>query len=206
LGHTVARRTVAPGRREIDLWTAIHSAIQQAAGSRVPLGNDCIVGYRRANISGWPLAYEIRAGDSVIVDLGTQLHGYWGDSCATYFAGEPTSQQVALHRTVTEALELAISLVRPGAIAGEIDRQVREFIARAGYPVYPHHTGHGLGVASHEAPLLVPSSQEVLQAGMVLTVEPGIYLPGETAVRLEDVLLVTADGVEVLTKHDKSLP
>jgi Xaa-Pro aminopeptidase len=111
-----------------------------------------------------------------------------------------------MHHTVAEALEFAISLVRPGAVAKEIDAQVRQFIADAGYPVYPHHTGHGVGVSGHEAPRIVPYSQEILEEGMVILLEPGIYLPGETGVRLEDALLVTSDGAEVLTRHDKSLP
>jgi Xaa-Pro aminopeptidase len=206
IGHAVARRAVIPGKREIDIWAEIHSTIQQAAGRRVPLGNDCVVGYRDNNIGGWPVDYEIRLHDSLIVDLSTILYGYWSDSCATYYAGEPTPQQVAMHRTVQEALELAISLIRPGAIAREIDQKIRQFIAEAGYPVYPHHTGHGVGVTGHEAPRIVPYSEEVLQKGMVILLEPGIYLPGETGVRLEDALLVTSDGAEVLTKHDKSLP
>ncbi|MFN8454506.1 MAG: Xaa-Pro peptidase family protein [Anaerolineae bacterium] len=206
VGHAAARRATIAGKREIDVWTEIHSAVQQAAGRRVPLGNDCVVGYRQQNIGGWPLGYEIRPHDSLIVDLSTILHGYWSDSCATYFAGEPTTQQVAIHKVVSQALDLAISLVKPGAVAKEIDQKVRQFIAGAGYPVYPHHTGHGVGVIGHEAPRIVPYNDEVIQEGMVILVEPAIYLPGETGVRLEDAMLVTADGVEVLTKHDKGLP
>lgn len=206
IGHAAARRAVAAGKREIDVWTEIHSAVQQAAGRRVPLGNDCVVGYRQNNIGGWPLDYEIRAHDSVIVDLSTIHYGYWSDSCAVYYAGEPTSKQMAMHRTAAQALDFAISLVRPGAVAKEIDQKVRQFIGDAGYPVYPHHTGHGVGVMGHEAPRIVPYSEEVLQEGMVIMLEPGIYLPGETGVRLEDALLVTSDGAEILTRHDKSLP
>ncbi|MCL4302854.1 MAG: Xaa-Pro peptidase family protein [Anaerolineae bacterium] len=206
IGQAAARRAVAAGKREIDVWTEIHSAVQQAAGRRVPLGNDCVVGYRQNNIGGWPLDYEIRPHDSLIVDLSTILYGYWSDGCATYYAGEPTSQQAAMHRTVQEALEFGISLVRPGAVAREIDQKLRQFIAAAGYPVYPHHSGHGIGVIGHEAPRIVPYNEERLQEGMVVMLEPGIYLPGETSVRLEDALLVTASEAEVLTKHDKSLP
>ncbi len=206
LGHAVARQAVTPGKREIDVWIEIHSAIQTAAGCRVPLGNDCVVGHRQANIGGWPLDYAIEADDSLIIDLSTVLHGYWSDSCATYYAGDPRPQQVAMHRTAAQALELAISLVRPGAVAKEIDQQTRQFIADAGYPVYPHHTGHGVGVSGHEAPRIVPYNEEVLQEGMVILLEPGIYLPGKTGVRLEDAVLVTANGAEVLTQHDKRLP
>ncbi|MEW5957677.1 MAG: Xaa-Pro peptidase family protein [Chloroflexota bacterium] len=206
LGQATARQAIAAGKREIDIWTEIHRAIQQAAGRRVPLGNDCVVGYRQNNIGGWPLDYEIRPHDSLIVDLSTILYGYWSDGCATYYAGQPTPPQAAMHRTTQQALELGISLVRPGAVAREIDQKIRQFIADAGYPVYPHHSGHGIGVIGHESPRIVPYNEETLQQGMVIMLEPGIYLPGETSVRLEDALLVTADGAEVLTKHDKSLP
>jgi Xaa-Pro dipeptidase len=206
IGHSAARRAVGAGQREIDVWTEIHTAVNRAAGQRVPLGNDCVVGYRQANMGGWPLDYEIRPNDSLIVDLSTILHGYWSDSCATYYANEPTSQQKTLHRIIADALEFGASLLRPGAVAKEIDQKLRQFIAEAGYPVYPHHSGHGVGVSGHEAPRLVPYNDEVLQEGMVILLEPGIYIPGETGVRLEDAYLITSDGAEVLTGHDKSLP
>lgn len=206
LGHQVARQVVRAGQREIDVWTEVHSAIQRAAGQRVPLGNDCVVSYRPMNIGGWPLNLELRPHDSLILDLSTLLHGYWSDSCVTYYAGDPTPEQAAMHRVTAEALEFAISLVRPGAVAGDIDRQVRQFIADNNYPVYPHHTGHGVGVTGHEGPRIVPYNDELLQEGMVVLLEPGIYLPGQAGVRLEDAVLVTADGAELLTHHDKSLP
>jgi len=205
LGLATARQNIRPGQREIDVWSAIHGAIQRAAGRRVPLGNDCTVG-RRAHSGGWPLDVEIQPGDSFVVDLSTQLHGYWSDSCATYYAGEPSQKQVAMHGTVLQALDLAIALVRPGAVASAIDRQVRQFMSDAGYPVYFHHTGHAVGVSGHEEPRIVAYNDTRIEAGMVLMLEPGIYFPGETAVRLEDAVLVTHSGVEVLTKHDKSLP
>jgi Xaa-Pro aminopeptidase len=202
IGHATAKEAVIVGKREIDVWTAVHSAIQAAAGCRVPLGNDCVVGYRSPNnIGGWPLDYEIRTNDSIIIDLSTILDGYWSDSCGTYYPGEPTPLQGKLRKVVADALDLGISLVRPGVVAKEIDEKIRKFIADSGYPVYPHHTGHGVGVSGHEAPRIVPYNDEVLQAGMVIMLEPGIYLPGETGVRLEDALLVTEDGAEVLTHH-----
>lgn len=204
VGQAAARGAVQPGRTELDVWAATHAAIQQAAGRRVPLGNDCTVG-RRGHLGGWPLDVEIQAGDSFVVDLSTQLHGYWSDSCATYYADEPSQRQIAMHRTVTEALELAITLVKPGAICREIDDQVREFLRKAGYPSYPHHTGHGVGVSGHEEPRIVPYNDRKIEAGMVIMLEPGIYFPEETAIRLEDAVLVTDSGTEILTKHDKRM-
>ncbi len=206
IGHAAARQAVQVGAREIEVWNAAHAAIERAAGQRVPLGNDCVVGYRKENIGGWPLDYEIHAGDSVIVDLSTILHGYWSDSCATYYAGEPSAKQRAMHTTAQRALELAISLVKPGAVARDIDHQVREFMRKENYPVYPHHTGHSLGVTSHEDPRIVPYNDMTLQENMVIMLEPGIYFPEETSVRLEDAVLVKKDGAEILTHHDKSIP
>lgn len=206
IGHAAARAATQVGQREIDVWATIHGAIQEAAGQRVPLGNDCVVGYRQNNIGGWPLELEIHPNDSLIVDLSTILHGYWSDSCATYYASEPTAEQIKRHKMLEEALDFAISLVKPGAVARDIDQQVRAFISQRGYPVYPHHTGHGVGITGHEGPRIVPYCEDVLAEGMVIMLEPGTYEPGVGGARLEDALLVTADGAEILTKHDKSLP
>lgn len=204
IGHAAARAAVALGQREIDVWNALHTAIQRAAGCRVPLGNDCVVGHRSANIGGWPQDYEINEHDSIIVDLSVVLDGYWSDSCATYYAGQRTEQQEKMHRVVWDCLNMGISLIRPGAVAKEIDQKMRQFIANAGYPVYPHHTGHGVGVSGHEAPRIVPYNTEVLQEGMVIMLEPGVYFPGQTGIRLEDAILVTSSGGEVLTQHNKA--
>ena len=203
IGHAAARRAVRPGQREIDIWTEIHSAIERAAGHRVPLGNDCVVNTRQANIGGWPEAHSLDEQGSIIIDLSTLDQGYWSDSCATYYAGEPTPEQRAIHQVVADALDYAIHLVRPGVKANVIDRSTRDFIANAGYPVYPHHTGHGVGVSGHEEPRITPYNEQPLEAGMVIMLEPGVYFPGQFGVRLEDGLLVTADGAEILTTHDK---
>ena len=119
IGHAAARRAVKAGKREIDIWTEVHSAIQQAAGRRVPLGNDCIVGHRQENIGGWPGDFVVEPHDSVIVDLSTLLHGYWSDSCATYYAGEPTRRQAEMHHLLVVRHETR--LLVPGhahAVAG----------------------------------------------------------------------------------------
>lgn len=206
VGHQAARRAVQPGVREIDVWAAVEGAVQQAAGRRLPLGNDCIVGTRPWNIGGWPLDHPIRAADSVIVDLSPIVDGYWSDSCATYVAGgTPTDQQRELHAVASEVLALGVSMLHPGTIAGDIDEAMRQAVRTAGFPGYPHHTGHGVGVTGHEAPRIIPGSEDVLEAGMVVMLEPGIYLPGRTGVRLEDGFLITEDGPEQLTGHNKEL-
>jgi len=203
IGQDAARDAVQVGNLELDVWYAIHQAMQQTAEHTLPLGNDCTVGRRTG---GHAKAVELLPNDSFIVDLSTQYHGYWSDSCVTYYATDPTAKQIKMHRTVAEALDLAISLARPGTIAKDIDQTVRQFIIDAGYPSYPHHTGHGIGVIGHEAPRIVPHSDEVLQAGMVIMLEPGIYVPNETGVRLEHAVLITDGDAEILTNYDLNIP
>ena len=200
VGLAAARRAVVPGASELDVWAALEHAITLAAGQRVAIGNDCTVG-RRAHQGGWPQPVTIREDDSFVVDLSTQLGGYWSDSCATYYAGTPSPRQAALHRLVSDALEHAIALVRPGVSTGDLDRAVRQYLRDAGEGDYPHHTGHGVGVSGHEEPRIVPYATVTLEAGMVIMLEPGVYLPGETGIRLEHGMLVTDTGAEVLTNH-----
>ncbi|MCS7071675.1 MAG: M24 family metallopeptidase, partial [Anaerolinea sp.] len=130
-------------------------------------------------------------------------NGYWSDSCMTFYAGELTDAQRKLHNFIREALDYAVSLIKPGVLASAIDAQVREFIRQGGYPVYPHHTGHGVGAGIHEEPRIVPYNDIPLEAGMVLMLEPGVYFPGAYGCRIEDGILVTADGAERLTYFDK---
>ena len=206
IGHDAGRKAVRLGQREIDVWTEVQTAVEREAGKWMQMGNDCIVGHRPANMSAAPLDFEIISNDSFILDLSVVVDSYWTDSCATYYAEQPTAQQVEMHKFVEEALDYAISLIRPGVVAKEVDAKVRNFMADGGYEVYPHHTGHGIGLTGHEAPRLVPYNQELLQEGNVIMLEPGIYIPGVTGIRLEDAFLVTADGTEQLSHHDKSMP
>ncbi|GAB4581864.1 MAG: hypothetical protein Fur0022_46160 [Anaerolineales bacterium] len=201
LAHATAREATRVGAREIDVWAAAHSAVQQQAGGRIPFGNDCVVSYRENNIGGWPADLPLRPGDSLMVDISTRVEGYWSDSCNTYYVNDLSQRQRKMRHTAAEALDFAISLIKPGILANEIDRKVRAFIANAGYPVYPHHTGHGIGIAPHEEPRIVPYNTLPLEPGMIIMLEPGIYYPREDAVRLEDAVLVTNDGAEVLTRH-----
>jgi Xaa-Pro aminopeptidase len=202
VGQAAAKTAVQPGNTELDVWYAIHTAMQEAAQATLPLGNDCTVGRR---MGGPPQTVEILLTDSFIVDLSTIWQGYWSDSCVTYYATDPSPKQAKMHRIVAEALDLAIDLARPGALAREIDQKVRQFITDAGFPDYPHHTGHGIGVLGHDAPRIVPHSDELLQVGMVIMLEPGIYYPEETGVRLEHAVLIQDGPGEILTKYNFDL-
>lgn len=195
---------VLPGRTELEIWGDLRAALEIRAGRRLPLLADFVSGPRTADIGGPPMNRTVAAGEWLLADIVPRLDRYWGDICGVIPAGEPTIRFHELKKLVGETLDHAIALIRPGAVAGEIDRQVRAFITQRGFTPYPHHTGHGIGVSYHEAPRIVSGDPTVLAPGMVIALEPGVYLPGEAGVRLEDVVLVTSDGCEVLTRHRRT--
>ena len=143
---------------------------------------------------------SIESGDVVVVDYGTRLDGYLSDITVTCSAGEPRDPEVRkVYHVVWEAQQTAIRAVRPGVACGEIDRAARSVIEAAGYGRYfIHRTGHGLGVQGHEPPFLVGGNPEVLEEGMVFSIEPGIYLPGRFGVRLEIIVSVGPRGADLL--------
>jgi Xaa-Pro dipeptidase len=201
-GQTAARATLRPGADELSLWTETRAAMEHLAGMRLPVLADFVTGARTAEVGGSPSRREIAEGDLLLVDLVPRLGAYWADSCATIALGDPPAAARSAHAAALGALDAAKAAIRPGATAGEVDRAARERMEPAGG--YPHHTGHGLGATVHEAPRIVPGSAVPLAEGMVIALEPGAY--GEDwGVRVEQVVVVTADGCDVLSGHDLAL-
>lgn len=192
---------VSPGISEIEFWGALKTRLEIEAGGRLPLLADFVAGERTAEIGGLPGGCVLQPGDPIIADIVPRLDGYWGDNAGTHFVGEPSSDLQKMFQVVRKTLQMGVEMIRPGITASEVDRKLREQIQKAGYPVYPHHTGHGIGATFHEEPRLVPYNDLPLTPGMVIALEPGIYFPGVGGVRLEDVVLVTQDGCELLTTH-----
>ena len=197
-GQAAARAAYAAGVDELALWARIQAAIEALAGERTPLLCDLVSGPRTAEVGGPPVHRTVEDGDLAIVDIVPRLAGYWGDSCSTLVAGEPPAGAREQHARCLEALERGIAAIRPGVVTGELDALVR-----AGLD-YPHHSGHGCGTALHEEPRIVPGGETVLEAGMVIALEPGAY-PGPWGLRVERVVVVTEDGCETLSGHDLSL-
>jgi Xaa-Pro aminopeptidase len=136
-------------------------------------------------------------GDAVVIDLGAVLEGYHSDITRMAFIGAPTDRYREVHAVVEAAVVAATAATRPGARCGEVDAAARGVIEKAGYgEFFVHRTGHGLGLSGHEPPYVMAGSDVVLRAGMVHSIEPGIYLPGEFGVRLEEIVHVTEDGCE----------
>ncbi|ADB32697.1 peptidase M24 [Kribbella flavida DSM 17836] len=150
----------------------------------------------------------IETGDVVVVDIGGPLDsGYNSDSTRTYAVGEPRDPDVAAtYAVLQEAQQAAVTAVRPGVTAESIDRAAREVIEQAGFGQYfIHRTGHGIGLDVHEEPYVVAGNELVLEPGMAFSVEPGIYQPGRWGARIEDIVIVTDDGVESVNQRPHDL-
>jgi len=143
---------------------------------------------------------RLKDGDAIVIDAGDRVEGYRSDVTRTFFFGTPSPRMREVYGIVREAEAAAIDAARPGVNAEEVDLAARRVIERAGYgPFFTHRGGHGIGLDFHEAPICVRGNKAPLAPGMVLTAEPGIYLPGEFGVRLEDDILITDTGCEVIS-------
>lgn len=148
----------------------------------------------------------IGAGDPVLFDIGGVRQHYCSDVTRTVVVGNPNPEVEAVYKVVRSAQDEAVGAVRPGVMRKEIDAVARRVIAEAGYGSYfTHRTGHGLGIEIHEEPFLDSSGKQSLEEGMVLTVEPGIYLPGRFGIRIEDSVVVSAGGAQRLNNVSRRL-
>lgn len=157
-------------------------------------------GERGAMPHGRATSDKIRSGQMVVIDFGACCQGYMSDITRTVCIGRFDALQCQVYGVVLEAQLSALDHVRPGVIASQVDEVARQVITGAGFGDYfTHALGHGVGLNIHEAPRLAPKQEIALEAGMVTTVEPGVYIPGWGGVRIEDTVLVTETGCEVLT-------
>jgi Xaa-Pro aminopeptidase len=152
-----------------------------------------------------PRDVEIPRGELVVVDLGARLDGYCSDCTRTFATGPLDDRRVDAYEAVLAAQERALGEVRAGAVCRDVDAGAREAVESRLGVGFDHGLGHGVGLEVHEAPRLAPSAEGSLDAGNVVTVEPGVYVPGEFGVRIEDLVVVTDDGCDVLTGFPKEL-
>jgi Xaa-Pro dipeptidase len=142
----------------------------------------------------------LNTGEFLLIDFGGRFAGYPADITRTFVIGEPTDAMRRIHETVLAANRAAIAAIKPGVACGDVDKAARDVIEAAGYGQYfTHRLGHGLGIEVHELPQMAANVEDVLQVGMVFTVEPGIYVPDVGGVRIEENVVVTESGVEELT-------
>ena len=147
---------------------------------------------------------RLKAGDCIVIDMGCRKDRYCSDMTRTFFCGTPDPKYAAIHDLVREANELAESMIRPGVKLCDLDKAARDHIAAAGYGEYfTHRLGHFIGQTEHEQGDVSATADVEARPGMIFSIEPGVYLPGEFGVRVEDLVLVTEDGCEILNHVDK---
>ena len=148
----------------------------------------------------------LAAGDMVLFDVGCKQDWYCSDMTRTFFTAEPTAHQRAVYDAVRRANEAAEAIVRPGVTFAEIDLTARRIIEDAGWgPAFNHRLGHQIGLQDHEPGDVSATHDEPVQPGMCFSIEPGIYLPGDIGVRIEDLVIVTENGCEVLNSYPKDI-
>lgn len=202
----VAAQTIKVGITEIEVMTEIELALKKRGVTHMSFDTTVLTGDHAASPHGKTGDRKLQMGDLVLFDLGVVHKGYCSDITRTLALGEPLEEQKKVYNIVLEAELAALHAVKPGVTAAELDGISRSVIEKAGYGEYfTHRLGHGLGISVHEFPSLHGSNNMKMEAGMVFTIEPGIYVPGKVGVRIEDDLAVTENGVEVLTKYPKEL-
>jgi Xaa-Pro aminopeptidase len=202
-GFAAARQGLEQGMTELDLFLLIQASAQDAIGQQALIYGDFASGPRCELGGGAPTARIINAGELVLLDFSVVVWNYRADfACTLVCGGEPTPRQVELEAICLKALAAGESLLRAGTSCRLIDQTVRAVLVDLGVgQFHSGHLGHGIGLGHPEAPFIVPASGDELVAGDVVTLEPGVYIPGELGMRFERNYGIREEGCEVLTRH-----
>jgi Xaa-Pro aminopeptidase len=197
---------IRPAVRESEVAGELEFAARRAGADGMSFDTIVASGKRSALPHGRASIQPIARCGFVVIDSGVVWHGYCSDMTRTVHVGRVGREERGWYEAVLEAQLAGIAAVKPGATAGEVDHAAREVLRRAKLDrFFTHSTGHGVGLEIHEPPRLGKGQQERLQAGMVITIEPGVYIPERGGIRIEDMVVVTATGCEVLTPVNKEL-
>ena len=202
----IARQKIRPGVSEVEVAAAMEYEARCSGAEGMSFPTILASGTRSAIVHGRASNARIPRRGFVVCDFGVILAGYCSDRTRTVHVGRPSRAARQLYAAVREAQQAGIAAVRPGVTAAEVDGAARRVLRQRKLARYfTHSTGHGLGLEIHEAPRLAAGQTQTLEPGMVVTIEPGAYIPGKWGVRIEDVVVVTSSGCEVLTPSDKEL-
>jgi Xaa-Pro aminopeptidase len=195
-----------PKITESQLAGELEFAARQAGAEQMAFSTIIAGGERSALPHGRASNAAIPQQGFVVCDFGVILAGYCSDMTRTVHVGRPQPEARSSYEAIREAQQVALDAVKPGVTSGEVDQAARKLLYNRGLgKFFTHSTGHGLGLEIHEAPKIAAAQNEVLRPGMVITIEPGVYLPGKWGIRIEDTVVVTETGCEILTPCPKDL-
>ncbi len=197
---------IVPGMTEKEIANDLDHAMRRL-GAECPSFQTIVVsGPRAALPHGEPSDKKVLTGETIIIDFGAQVDGYCSDETCTISLGEPGEKIQEIFAIVSHAQKIVLQAMKAGMAIKEVDTLARGYIEEQGYgDFFRHGLGHGVGIAVHEAPAINSVSEEFLKENMVLTVEPGIYLPNIGGVRLEDMVLITRENAQILTRIRKDI-
>ena len=195
-----------PGLKEIDVAAELEYRARIAGAEGMSFETIVASGVRSALPHGRATTTKLPRTGFVTLDFGIILGGYCSDMTRTVYMGKPKARERAAYEAVLEAQEAGVQAVRAGASCGEVDEAARSVLRKAGLAeAFSHSTGHGVGLEIHESPRIGAGQKSRLVSGMVVTIEPGVYLAGEFGIRIEDMVAVTPTGGTVLTPAPKAL-
>ncbi|MBD1383419.1 M24 family metallopeptidase [Metabacillus arenae] len=205
-GVEVGVRELKTGVTEMEVLAKIEYELKKKGIREMSFSTMVLFGEKSGQPHGNPGSRALKEGDFVLFDLGVVLEGYCSDITRTVVYQSVSDKQKQIYEIVLKAQIAALEASKPGVRIGDLDKIAREFISEAGYGDYfPHRLGHGLGINVHEYPSMAHTNDSLLKEGMTYTIEPGVYVPEIGGVRIEDDVVITANGAETLTKYPKEL-
>ena len=198
-----ARKIIKPGKKEVEIAREVQYFMRKLGAQDCAFETIVAAAERSAMPHAHASEKRIKRNNIILIDLGCRIAGYNSDLTRMVFLGKISAKVKRIYKIIRQAQKLAIEAIKAGVEIGRIDKIARQHIAKSGLDAFfGHALGHGIGREVHEYPSINPHNRDCLKKGMVFTVEPGIYIPGLGGVRVEDMVLVTKSGCEVLTKND----
>ena len=197
---------ISAGRTEREVMLDMEFFMRRLGSEGVSFDFIVVSGKNSSMPHGVPTDKKIETGDFITMDFGAVCGGYRSDMTRTVAVGKVSDKQKEVYDTVLKAQQAAIDFIKPGVVCKEVDRVARDIISEAGYgDCFGHGLGHSVGIEIHEPPACNTVCETVMEKGIIMTVEPGIYIENDFGVRIEDMVVVTDNGCEDLTKSKKEL-
>ncbi len=194
------------GISEKDIATRLDILMREYGSECESFTTIALAGANTSLPHGHPSDYKVKSGDFVLLDFGSVHQGYHSDMTRTFAVGQVSDEQAKVYETVLKAQSLALDSIKSGESCAKIDKIARDYIYAQGYEgMFGHGLGHSVGLEIHENPSFSPSCEKIVKSNMVITVEPGVYIPGKFGVRIEDMVVVTDNGYHNLTSTQKNL-